>query len=118
MLAYFARHVPMQNPARTSGSPHQAGSSPQETRLTTAIKMAWLAAGSKPVNHAMRAGRSFARENSGHPRARVAYLHEPSSIVSMAQTLLEILRLSNIRRQFFSGENCEAEAMEWLLQDD
>jgi len=80
--------------------------------------MAWLAAGSKPVNHAMRAGRSFARENSGHPRARVAYLHEPSSIVSMAQTLLEILRLSNIRRQFFSGENCEAEAMEWLLQDD
>ncbi len=58
MLAYFARHVPMQNPARTSGSPHPAGSSPSNRRLpkpastelaTTAIKMAWLAAGSKPV---------------------------------------------------------------------
>ncbi len=69
--------------------------------------------GLPPIQQAARAGRKFSREVISMPPARVAYLHSDNTLIGLAQTFLEILRLKNVNRKFF--DNDEAGAIAWLL---
>ena len=87
---------------------------PSGERLKYVIDM--RPAGLPPLRYTLKALRAFYNNQSDLPETRAAYIHANSALVSLGQSLLELLRLKTERRPFPSAE--EDQAIAWLLEEN
>lgn len=84
---------------------------PRQT--TTRVLVDLRPSGLPPMRQAASRGALFRSNVQEMPPARVAYVYRDSTLMSLAKTFLEIVRLKNVTRQFFHDD--EAAAVMWLM---